>query len=299
MADKKKEGKENKQKLSLTANFLISATSSTISKTMSAPLERIKLLMQNQFVLNDLEKKYKNNFDCVKRIYQEQGIISFWRGNLANIVRYVPNFALTYSLKEFFRKHVKKTDNKLRQTLNNIFTAAVAGSLSIIVTHPLDFARTRMGVSVKKKGQKLEYKGMTDCLIQNYKLDGLRSLYSGICISIIANFFYRGLLFGLHDSKPEMNLFAEFISSSVTSSFAVTITLPFDTVKRRLMIQAGEVNKVYKGTIDCFTKIYNQEGFKGFMKGGYANIMRSFGTAFTLLFNDYVVMFFVDILHIK
>lgn len=44
----------------------------------------------------------------------------------------------------------------------------------------------------------------------------------------------------------------------------------------------------YKGTVDCFQKIYQQEGFNGFFKGNLSNIWRSVGSSLVLVLYDKV-----------
>ena len=52
--------------------------------------------------------------NCFKRVQAEQGFLSFWRGNMANIIRYFPTQALNFAFKERYQKifirHDKKTD---------------------------------------------------------------------------------------------------------------------------------------------------------------------------------------------
>jgi solute carrier family 25 (mitochondrial adenine nucleotide translocator), member 4/5/6/31 len=46
-------------------------------------MERIKILLQLQDVHQNIspDKRYKGIMDCAKRVYYEQGFLSFWRGN--------------------------------------------------------------------------------------------------------------------------------------------------------------------------------------------------------------------------
>jgi solute carrier family 25 (adenine nucleotide translocator) protein 4/5/6/31 len=58
-----------------------------------APIERVKLVLQVQEVNKEqipVEKRYKGMGDAFRRIPAEQGIMSLWRGNLANVIRYFP-----------------------------------------------------------------------------------------------------------------------------------------------------------------------------------------------------------------
>ena len=85
------------------SDFFAGGVSAIVSKTAIAPIERVKLLLQTQHVNHRLEGKYSGLTDCLKRVYLEQGILSFWRGNLANIFRFFPNHALTFA----FKDHIK------------------------------------------------------------------------------------------------------------------------------------------------------------------------------------------------
>ncbi|KAF3824484.1 hypothetical protein GH733_008769 [Mirounga leonina] len=69
---------------------------------LDAPFERVKLLVQVQHASKQItaDKQYKGIIDCVVRIPKEQGVPSFWRGNLANVIRYFPTQALNFSFKD-------------------------------------------------------------------------------------------------------------------------------------------------------------------------------------------------------
>ena len=63
--------------------FLISGMAATMSKTAAAPIERIKLLMQNQNEMikqGCLKRPYSGILDCAKVTLSHEGLISFWRG---------------------------------------------------------------------------------------------------------------------------------------------------------------------------------------------------------------------------
>ena len=63
--------------------FLISGMAATMSKTAAAPIERIKLLMQNQNEMikqGCLKRPYSGILDCAKVTFSHEGLMSFWRG---------------------------------------------------------------------------------------------------------------------------------------------------------------------------------------------------------------------------
>jgi len=70
---------------------MIGGTSAAVSKTAVAPIERVKLLLQVQDSMKSTGgAKYTGIGDCFTRVFNEQGFAAFWRGNLANVVRYFP-----------------------------------------------------------------------------------------------------------------------------------------------------------------------------------------------------------------
>merc|ERR1712058_89944 len=84
-------------------NFALSGAAAVISKTAAAPIERIKLLVQNQDEMikqGRLSEPYKGVVDCVQKTLRSEGVIPFWRGNLANVLRYFPTQALNFAFKD-------------------------------------------------------------------------------------------------------------------------------------------------------------------------------------------------------
>ena len=82
--------------------FMLSGVADSVSKTVAAPIERVKLLIQNQGELlkqGRLDTKYVGVKDCVVRTLTNEGVSSFWRGNFASVVRYFPQQALNFAFK--------------------------------------------------------------------------------------------------------------------------------------------------------------------------------------------------------
>ena len=80
-------------------DFLMGGVSAAVSKTAAAPIERVKLLIQNQDEMiksGRLSEPYKGIGDCFKRTMQDEGVVSLWRGNTANVIRYFPTQVFHY-----------------------------------------------------------------------------------------------------------------------------------------------------------------------------------------------------------
>jgi len=285
-------------------DFIAGGISAAISKTAVAPIERVKLLLQVQHVSKQIavDQRYKGIVDCFVRIPKEQGFLAFWRGNLANVIRYFPtqalNFAFKDKYKQIFLGGVNKHEQFMRYFLGNLASGGAAGATSLCFVYPLDFARTRLAADVGKAGAEREFSGLGNCLSKIFKSDGLVGLYRGFGVSVQGIIIYRAAYFGFFDTAKGMLpdpkntpfLVSWAIAQTVTTVAGI-ISYPFDTVRRRMMMQSGRADKLYKNTIDCWKKIYQSEGGNAFFKGAFSNVLRGTGGALVLVLYDEIKTF--------
>lgn len=282
-------------------DFLAGGISAAVSKTAVAPIERVKLLLQVQHASKQItkENQYKGIIDCFVRIPKEQGMVSFWRGNMANVIRYFPTQALNFAFKDVYKKifmeGVDKKTQFWRYFVANLASGGAAGATSLCFVYPLDFARTRLAADVGKGPAEREFKGLVDCIGKTVKSDGIVGLYRGFGVSVQGIIIYRAAYFGFFDTAKGMLpdpkntpfLISWAIAQFVTT-FAGIMSYPFDTVRRRMMMQSGRsaAEQQYKGTIDCWVKIAKTEGSGAFFKGAFSNVLRGTGGALVLVFYD-------------
>ncbi|XP_072051353.1 ADP,ATP carrier protein 1-like [Amphiura filiformis] len=258
--------------------------------------------MQVQAVSTQIsaDQQYKGIVDCFSRVVKEQGVGSLWRGNLANVIRYFPtqalNFAFKDKYKQLFLKGVDQKRQFWRYFAGNLASGGAAGATSLCFVYPLDFARTRLAADVGK-GTSRQYSGLVDCLKKNMKSDGILGLYRGFGVSVQGIIVYRAAYFGTYDTAKGMlpggkkNLLVSFVIAQIVTNVSGIVSYPFDTVRRRMMMQAGRKDVVYKSTIDCWRKIAQQEGGKAFFKGAFSNILRGTGGAMVLVLYDEIKHF--------
>merc|ERR1711924_49987 len=99
-------------------DFLAGGVSGAIAKTCTAPIERVKLIIQTQDanprIISGEIPRYTGIANCFTRVAAEQGVGAFWRGNFVNILRYFPtqafNFAFKDTIKAMFPKYNPKKD---------------------------------------------------------------------------------------------------------------------------------------------------------------------------------------------
>ncbi|EEB10163.1 ADP,ATP carrier protein, putative [Pediculus humanus corporis] len=279
-------------------DFIAGGISAAISKTAVAPIERVKLILQVQAVSKQISEKerYKGIIDAFVRIPKEQGFASFWRGNLANVIRYFPTQALNFAFKDvyktIFMEGIDKKKEFWKYFAMNLASGGAAGASSLCFVYPLDFARTRLAADVGK-GANREFNGLYDCLVKIFKSDGLIGLYRGFFVSVQGIIVYRAAYFGLFDTAKGMlpdpkttPLYISFLIAQVVTTFAGIVSYPMDTVRRRMMMQSGRGEILYKNTMHCWYTIFKTEGPLAFFKGSLSNIFRGTGGALVLVLYD-------------
>jgi solute carrier family 25 (adenine nucleotide translocator) protein 4/5/6/31 len=300
------DGNKN-DKTSLMIDFMMGGVSAAVSKTSAAPIERVKLLIQNQDEMiksGRLTVRYTGITDCFKRVMAEEGVVSLWRGNLANVLRYFPTQALNFAFKDQFKRmfgYNAAKDGYWKWFAGNLASGGAAGAASLAFVYSLDYARTRLANDSKaaKKGGERQFNGLLDVYRKTLASDGIAGLYRGFVVSCVGIVVYRGLYFGMYDSlKPVVltgNMKDSFIGSFLLG-WGITIgsglaSYPLDTIRRRMMMTSGEAVK-YKSSIHAFSEIVKKEGFSSLFKGAGANILRGIAGAGVLAGYDQLQIIF-------
>jgi solute carrier family 25 (adenine nucleotide translocator) protein 4/5/6/31 len=279
-------------------------TAAAISKTAVAPIERVKLLLQVQDASASItkENRYKGIIDVLTRVPKEQGFTALWRGNLANVIRYFPTQALNFAFKDTYKKIFTDGYDKKKDFwkffAGNLASGGAAGATSLCFVYPLDFARTRLAADVGK-GSSREFKGLADCLIKIAKSDGPIGLYRGFFVSVQGIIIYRAAYFGMFDTAKmvftkegeRLNFFAAWGIAQVVTVGSGVLSYPWDTVRRRMMMQSGRKDILYKNTLDCAVKIIKDEGMRAMFKGALSNVFRGTGGALVLAIYDEIQKF--------
>jgi len=293
--------KEQKSKLEqFGTDLLIGGISGAVAKTLMAPIERVKILMQTQDsnpkILSGEEKRYSGLGDCFKRVNAEQGMKAFWRGNLVNCLRYAPQQGSALAFNDTLRTLTPKYDpiqDAFKATAASLLSGGFAGAGANTICYPFDFARTRLASDVGS-GKKM-FNGILDCIMKTVKSQGITGLYRGWAVTCGGAFVYRGGQLGLFSQIMEMNpykkdkgpfgLFITFCAATAGRTVVMPFNYPFDTVRRRLMLESEKPPdaRLYKGGIDCFFKVMKAEGPKGMYKGMVPELFRGVGGSVVLV----------------
>jgi solute carrier family 25 (adenine nucleotide translocator) protein 4/5/6/31 len=281
-------------------NFLLDFTmgglSAAISKTLVNPIERAKVIMQTQDINPRLAPYERSNnlSELFSKIVREEGVTGLFRGALINSVRYFPTQALNFA----FKDTVKSTlcpYNPQREPIHffigNLLSGAVAGALSLLLVYPLDMARVRIMADIGRR----QFDGVFDVWSKIIKRDGFFGLYSGFWPSVLGIFFYRAFYFGFYDVGKVVfknsGFLVKFMFAQCVTLLSGWLTYPLDTIRLRLMMQAGETHKLYEDAFDVVDKMVTYEGVESLFSGALYNVIRGTFGAFVLVVYDEISQF--------
>ncbi|XP_023536874.1 probable ADP,ATP carrier protein At5g56450 [Cucurbita pepo subsp. pepo] len=287
-------------------DLLAGAVMGGVVHTIVAPIERTKLLLQTQesnlAIVGAGRRRFKGMFDCILRTVREEGILSLWRGNGSSVLRYYPSVALNFSLKDLYKAMLRNgfvDGHFLSGSSANFIAGAAAGCSTLVLIYPLDIAHTRLAADIGRTDVR-QFRGICHFLGTIYKKDGIQGIYRGLPASLQGMVVHRGLYFGGFDtmkeilveqSKSELALWKRWGVAQVVTTSAGLLSYPFDTVRRRMMMQSGLDKPMYNSTLDCWKKIYRLEGVSSFYRGAVSNMFRSTGSAAILVLYDEVKKF--------
>lgn len=259
-------------------HFIAGGAAGLLSRTTTAPLDRLKVFLQ---VHSD-----HNIPSALRYLYREGGFISFWRGNGINVAKIAPEFAFKFMAYEEIKRIVKRsTANTQLNMFDRFIAGGLAGAIAQTIIYPMEVLKTRL---VLRKTGELDrgFKGLWSFANNMYAKEGILCFYKGFLPNLIGIFPYAGIDLMTYETtknwmmrdRPEkdpdvlMILFCAIFSSTI----AQTATYPLSLIRTRLQAMAimhdtnqpstmcGQVRFIYN----------NYEGLKGFYRGFIPNFIK-------------------------
>ncbi|KAM0932511.1 putative mitochondrial carrier protein [Dioscorea sansibarensis] len=272
------------------------------SKTAVAPLERVKILMQTR----TSEFKSLGIFQSLKKLQQQEGILGFYKGNGASVLRIVPYAALHFMTYEQYRCWILNNCPSLGSGPSiDLLAGSAAGGTAVLCTYPLDLARTKLAYEVantRRIGNSLSYNaqpsynGVKDVFKSVYMEGGLRSLYRGVGPTLIGILPYAGLKFYIYEElktrvpeEHQKSVVLRLSCGALAGLFGQTLTYPLDVVRRQMQVQNNQQSNQLgspqiKGTIQGLNFIVRNQGWKQLFAGlslNYVKVVPSVAIGFT------------------
>nr|TKW18708.1 hypothetical protein SEVIR_5G448900v2 [Setaria viridis] len=243
---------------------LAGAISGGISRTVTSPLDVIKIRFQVQLepttswgvLQRDVygPSKYTGLLQATKDILREEGLPGFWRGNVPALLMYMPytaiQFTVLHKLKTFASGSSRTEDHLHLSPYLSYVSGALAGCAATIGSYPFDLLRTILASQGEPKTW------------NRYR--------------------YSHLNLGSEDDS--VSSFQLFLCGFAAGTFSKAACHPLDVVKKRFQIEglkrhprygARIESSTYKGMYHALKEIVAKEGFGGLYKGLFPSLVKS------------------------
>lgn len=159
-----------------------------ISRTCTAPLDRIKIFLQVQSAKASIG-------DSFRYMLREGGVSSFWRGNGINVIKIAPESAIKFAAYEQVKRLIRRNENRPMSIYERFAAGACAGGISQTTIYPLEVLKTRL--ALRKTGQ---YKSILDAALKIYANEGVKSFYRGYIPNLLGIIPYAGIDLAVYET---------------------------------------------------------------------------------------------------
>lgn len=254
--------------------FLSGGIAGAISRTATAPLDRLKVILQASQGSNS-----PGIIQGLKDIYKEGGARAFFRGNGTNVIKIVPEtsskFIFYERVKDLTCKNAKKPTSFERFT-----SGGIAGALAQSLIYPLEITKTRLALAPPGY-----YNGILDCIKKIYKKEGFFQLYKGLGASLSGIIPYAAIDLAIYTSLRDLYIekyavqpsnMAVLYCGSISSICGQVVSYPLALIRTKLQSQGLPGRKQeFNGLFDCARKILKNDGFFGYYRGMIPNFLKS------------------------
>jgi solute carrier family 25 protein 44 len=178
----------------LLANAMAGVCAEAVSVFSYLPTDVVAQRLQVERKYNFLPLKFQNRdpFSIVKSIYRDEGLGGFFRGLYPYLIVYGPGSAIWWMAYEWTKRildpvlpsapcSTKSVQDHLKKATSHLLCGSLAGIASVMITNPLDVARTRLQLMEFRNSREKEFirGGFVGVLRETYKNEGLAGLYKG------------------------------------------------------------------------------------------------------------------------
>ena len=178
------------------ALFLAGGTAGAVAKTCTAPLDRLKIIMQisgaNQQSAAAQAAVKGGLIPAFVAIGKSEGIKGYWKGNVPQVIRILPYSTAMLNSYEFYKKQLTNKETGKLSVPARLASGAAAACTATLVTYPLDIIRLRLSVDPNMKTMSQVVKAIL-------KDEGPGAFYKGLPATCVSISPYSALNFCMFD----------------------------------------------------------------------------------------------------
>eukprot|EP00268_Persea_americana_P048386 TRINITY_DN5107_c0_g3_i1.p1 TRINITY_DN5107_c0_g3~~TRINITY_DN5107_c0_g3_i1.p1 ORF type:complete len:510 (+),score=117.01 TRINITY_DN5107_c0_g3_i1:1073-2602(+) len=248
-----------------------------ISRTATAPLDRLKVVLQVQTARARI-------MPAVKEIWREGRFLGFFRGNGLNVMKVAPESAIKFYTYEMLKGFIAKGEDKSDiGASGRLFAGGIAGAVAQTAIYPMDLVKTRLQTYSCEGGKVPKLGALSkDILVQ----EGPRAFYRGLIPSLLGIIPYAGIDLAAYETLKDMSRtyilhdheepgpLLQLGCGTVSGALGATCVYPLQVIRTRMQAQPINSDAAYKGMADVFWRTLQNEGFLGFYKGIFPNLLK-------------------------
>ncbi|XP_059848302.1 mitochondrial adenyl nucleotide antiporter SLC25A24-like [Hypanus sabinus] len=255
--------------------LLAGAIAGAVSRTCTAPLDRLKIYMQV------FAAKRKLNVAGVwKMMVAEGGYLSLWRGNGVNVLKITPETGIKFMAYEQYKK-IFLVQKSTLEVHERFIAGSLAGVTSQTLIFPMEVLKVRMGLG--KSGQ---YMGIFHCAQNIMRNEGLRAFFKGYVPNAIGIIPYAGIDLAVYESvknlylqnygqkRTDPGVFALLGCGTISSTCGQLASYPLALIRTRMQAQAVVKGEPKLNMLQQFSRIVQGEGWFGLYRGMAPNFMK-------------------------
>ncbi|XP_029467829.1 calcium-binding mitochondrial carrier protein SCaMC-2 isoform X2 [Rhinatrema bivittatum] len=247
-----------------------------VSRTCTAPLDRLKVLMQVH--------ASRNNSMCIvggfTQMIREGGLKSLWRGNGINVLKIAPESAMKFMAYEQI-KRLMGSDQETLRIQERLVAGSLAGAIAQSSIYPMEVLKTRM--ALRKTGQ---YFGMLDCGKKILFKEGMTAFYKGYIPNMLGIIPYAGIDLAVYETlkntwlqryainSADPGVFVLLACGTISSTCGQLASYPLALVRTRMQAQASIEGSPQVTMTGLFKHILKTEGAIGLYRGLTPNFMK-------------------------
>jgi len=243
----------------------------------------------------------------MKKLQKQEGLLGFYKGNSASVIRIIPYAALHFMVYEQYRCWILNNCSLLGTgPFIDLLAGSAAGGTAVLCTYPLDLARTKLAYQVSATEGRCNYllgrpisqptyNGIVDVFRSVYKEGGVRFLYRGLGPTMIGILPYAGLKFYTYEKlkshvpeDSQKSVILQLSCGALAGLFGQTFTYPLDVVRRQMQVQNLRISNhgdtKMKTTMQGLVNIIRNQGSRQLFAGlslNYLKIIPSVAIGFT------------------
>ncbi|CAB4280384.1 unnamed protein product [Prunus armeniaca] len=258
--------------------FIAGAIAGAASRTATAPLDRLKVVLQVQTARASV-------VPAIKKILKEDGILGFFRGNGINVVKVAPESAIKFYTYEMLKKVIGDSmgeDSGDIGTSGRLLAGGIAGAVAQTSIYPLDLVKTRLQTCTSEAGKSPQLRTLTK---EIWIHEGPRAFYKGLFPSLLGIIPYAGIDLAAYETLKDMSRtyilqdsepgpLIQLGCGTISGALGATCVYPLQVIRTRLQAQRSNTATAYKGMSDVFWRTLQNEGYTGFYKGLFPNLLK-------------------------